>query len=65
MNTEERRFHIQRYGTIPWSIAEIAYAAYAKKYGRDQSIEEINQRGGFGVCEMDMFYPDWRKAIEE
>jgi hypothetical protein len=33
---------------IPWSAAEIAYAEYALRYGRQQSLERLAERGGFG-----------------
>lgn len=50
---------------IPWSVAEIAYGAYAKECGRGQSLERLAERGGFGWCEMDRFYPGWREAVSE
>lgn len=62
---DERRFPIQgersraqlRYipgATIPWSVAEQAYAVYARKFPSSaaaQSLERLAQRGGFGRCE--------------
>jgi hypothetical protein len=33
---------------IPWEAARMAYAAYTKRYGHDQSLERLAQRGGFG-----------------
>ena len=72
----ERRFPIQGHGwspgrpgyqpagTVPWSVAEVAYAAYASRYGRRQSIERMAERGGFGHGEMDMFAPGWRDSFE-
>jgi hypothetical protein len=50
---------------IPWSIAELAYSVYSHRYGRDQSLERLAQRGGFGAGEMDMFLPDWRERCSE
>jgi hypothetical protein len=38
--------------TIPWWLAEEAYKVYAKKYGNDQSLERIAERGGFGREEL-------------
>lgn len=35
-------------GTITWSEHMEIYAAYAKRYGRDQSAERLAERGGFG-----------------
>jgi hypothetical protein len=48
----ERLFPIQDIDAgIPWSEAEKAYEAYAKFFGRDQSLERISERGGFGLEE--------------
>jgi hypothetical protein len=58
-----KQFPIQRYGTIPWEIAERAWREYHRRYS-DQSLEEIARRQGFGIEEMDEFYPAWREAIE-
>src|SRR4030066_350846 len=38
---------------IPWSMAELAYSAYAEKFGKGQSLERLAERGGFGPAEMD------------
>jgi len=32
----------------PWSAAEIAYAEYALRYGLQQTLERLAERGGFG-----------------
>lgn len=37
--------------TIPWDVAEKAYAVYAAKYGSSQSLERLAGRGGFGRTE--------------
>ncbi len=37
--------------TIPWWLAEEAYAEYSKRYGTSQSLERLNDRGGFGRSE--------------
>lgn len=39
-------------GTISWDEHERAWAEYAKRYGREQSAERINQRGGFCYAEL-------------
>lgn len=49
---------------IPWEIAEKAYAVYAKRYGRQQSLERLAERGGFDPGEMDNLYPPWRDEID-
>ena len=41
-----------RNNKIPWELAEIAYTEYARRYGTDQSLERIAERGGFGVMEI-------------
>lgn len=50
---------------IPWSVAEKAYGAYAREYGKGQSLERLAERGGFGWCEMDDLYPQWRAEASE
>lgn len=47
------------YGSVPWSVAERAYAGYSARYGTQQSMERIAARGGFGHAEMDQFAPGW------
>src|SRR5688572_23577436 len=62
----ERRCESGRYGEpnryvtlprlrIPWSVAEIAYRYYSHKYGTDQSLERLAERGGFGRDELAEF----------
>lgn len=46
--------------SIPWEVAERAYRAYSARYGTDQSLERIAERGGFGAGELDVFAPGWR-----
>lgn len=50
---------------VPWSVAERAYGAYAHKYGRRQSLEDLARRGGFHVGEMDALHPGWREETSE
>ena len=50
---------------VPWAIAELAYAEYAKRYGNGQTQERMAERGGFGPGEMDLFLPDWRERCDE
>jgi hypothetical protein len=51
--------------SVPWSVADRAWAAYGAQYGRSQSVERLAQRAGFSWGEMDMFYPGWRDATDE
>lgn len=50
---------------IPWWLAEEAFGAYSSRYGRDQSLEQLAARGGFGTGEMDTFRPGWIEAARE
>jgi hypothetical protein len=50
---------------IPWSVAEKAFSVYSTRYGRDQSLERMAERGGFGPGEMDLFLPGWRDEVSE
>lgn len=62
----QRRAPVQKYHakTIPWKVHGLAWEAYAKKYGTQQSPERMAERGGFGIYEMDMFLPGWREMAE-
>ncbi len=63
--SDERQFPllggVSRIGSVPWWVAEQAYVGYASKYGDSQSLERLAERGGFGIEEMDEFYPEWRE----
>lgn len=61
----ERMFPIQGWKSIPWSIAEKAYADYSRRFGKNQSLERLAERGGFGAEEMDDHYPPWREESDE
>ena len=50
---------------IPWSVAEKAYSSYAAKYGSNQSLKRIAERGGFYANEMDEYHPAWRDECSE
>lgn len=39
-------------GTISWAEHELAWSAYAARYGRDESAERIHERGGFCFLEL-------------
>lgn len=51
-----RMFAMQHGPYIPWSLAELIYEAYAAQYGRDQSIERMHERGGFGWHEVEVIF---------
>ena len=57
-----KMFPIQRSDPIPWSVAETAYTAYVARYGSQQTLARLADRGGFGIDEMDLLFPAWRPA---
>lgn len=46
---------------IPWWLAEIVYAEYSRRFGSIQSLERINERGGFGREEIIEFLKGSKK----
>ena len=53
------RFPIQGFALgVPWSAAESAYKVYARRYGREQTLERLAERGGFGLYEFAALYLD-------
>lgn len=50
--------------SIPWAVAEKAYSVYVARFGSNQSLARLSERGGFWSEEMDEFYPAWREEIE-
>ncbi len=48
---------------IPWAVADKAYAVYRGRYGSQQTLERLAERGGFSAGEMDDFYPGWREEV--
>jgi len=38
--------------SVPWWLAEVAYTEYVRLYGRQQSLERLAERGGFGREEL-------------
>lgn len=49
--SQRRTFPIQNGGSIPWWLAEIAFEYYHENW-REQSLERLAERGGFGVAEL-------------
>ena len=49
------RYGITKPSSIPWWLAEEAYAYYSEKFGNSQSLERLAERGGFGREELLMF----------
>jgi hypothetical protein len=55
-------------GGIPWSMHVRAYDAYAKRWGAQPALLDLegrNCRGGFGTEELDLFIPGWREELSE
>jgi hypothetical protein len=50
---------------IPESVAQKAWEVWDKEYQTGQSLQRTKERGGFGINEMDMFYPEWKTEIPE
>lgn len=50
---------------IAWGTAELAYSAYAARYGGGQTLERLSERGGFHASELDTFLPGWRDREDE
>jgi hypothetical protein len=48
------RFPMQNGPTIDREAARAIYEMYAYLYGRDQSLETIARRGGFGWAEVEL-----------
>ncbi len=38
--------------SIPWWLAQEAYDYYSSKFGTQQSLERLAERGGFGRAEL-------------
>lgn len=56
-NYPEGRFPIQRGGgSIPWKAAQRAYKFYVSRFGSEQSLERLAERGGFGILEFCLLY---------
>ena len=39
-------------GSIAWAEHELAWSAYARRYGNDQSAQRMHDRGGFSYFEL-------------
>ena len=50
-NSEGRLVYPQE-SKIPWWLAEEAYKYYSATYGKEQSLERLAERGGFGRTEL-------------
>ncbi len=49
----DKEAHCHEKGSsIPWWLAEEAYTYYSSRWGTDQSLERLAERGGFGRDEL-------------
>jgi hypothetical protein len=53
-----------RTGSVPAVIAEEAYKEYAAQFGTSQSLQRLNERGGFGDTELAIMLYERIKRIE-
>jgi hypothetical protein len=51
-------------GRIPFAVAEEAYKEYSAVYGTSQTLERLNERGGFGAEELMILLYDRCKRLE-
>jgi len=54
LDSEGKRIYPQP-SKIPWWLAEEAYKYYSAIYGKQQSLERLAERGGFGRGELLFF----------
>ncbi len=47
-----KTFPLQQTKELPWRIAEEAYKEYVTRYGSQQSLKRLAERGGFGSAEI-------------
>lgn len=53
-------------GTIAWDVAVEAFHEFQKQgHGRSTTLENLAERGGFYVSELDKFLPDWKERNSE
>jgi len=52
---EDKEFNMQDGPNIPWYVAEQIYEMYSELYGSSQSLERLNERGGFTWDEVSHF----------
>lgn len=50
--------------TVPREVAEEAYKEYAAQFGTSQSLDRLNERGGFGVSEIAILLFERIKRLE-
>jgi hypothetical protein len=63
MTTPPKRFSMQDGPDIDWETAELIYKEYSALYGTGQSLERINERGGFGWAEVALIRKQYNKKF--
>jgi hypothetical protein len=51
--------------SVPLVVAEEAYKEYAARFGSNQSLKRLNERGGFGASELAILLYHRIKRLEE
>lgn len=46
---------------IPWTLAEYIYEMYSTLHGKQQTLERIAERGGFGWAEIPFMIKDFKR----
>lgn len=52
---ESRHRYVVPAGSVTWSEYLLAYAAYARRFGLEQSPERLAERGGFALSELTLY----------
>jgi hypothetical protein len=58
-----KRFRMQDGPDIDWETAELIYKEYSALYGTGQSLERLNERGGFGWEEVALIRKKYNKKF--
>lgn len=64
IETAPMQVHERSNSKIPMRVAEEAYKEYAAQYGYAQSLNRLNERGGFGAAELAILLYERIKRIE-
>jgi hypothetical protein len=65
-------FRMQGGPPIPWETAKVIYAAYSALGHSGQTLERLNERGGFGWKEVEVIFAElkrrdptlWRNLVQ-
>lgn len=54
MGVRDKLFPMQDGPDVSWEVGALFYLIYSSRYGTEQSIEGIAERGGFGYKEIEL-----------